>query len=55
MTNIEESKLNPFKASTLDEAAGCLQSIDATKQPEDIEAIIRQKLREELKSGDKQI
>ncbi|MDO8416903.1 MAG: hypothetical protein Q7S87_11915 [Agitococcus sp.] len=52
MTNIEENKLNPFTASTLDEVAGCLQFIDATKQPEDIEAIIRQKLREELKSAD---
>lgn len=37
----------PFEVSTLNEAAGCLQSLGATKQPEDIEARIRQKLREE--------
>ena len=54
MTNIEENRLNPYKASTIDEAAGCLHSIDATKQPVDIEAIIRRRLREELKSADKQ-
>ena len=41
----------PFEASTLNEAAGCLQVLGATKQPEDIEARIRQKLREEWRGS----
>lgn len=36
----------PFEASTLNEVAGCLQAY-ASQKPEDIEANIRKKLREE--------
>lgn len=40
----------PFEASTLNEVAGCLQSY-GSKKPEDIEASIRQKLREEWRGS----